>query len=206
MHVTPDVRFSIAQGNEFTNVADVQGYAEELFTLLVQIAQWLALARGHAAVHLFCDICRLFFLSGVDVSDTAQTDFCAYLLATEVWADESARSDTLLAGVTAEPEDSGIVGAVGHGNDQLERVLMGAESLLIVWGMIVVVAPSRAWQRVGSRDGHAGGGRVALIYLLPLSRSGLDFVVRLMLLKGKKDLRRNKASIVREGVPGYLQM
>lgn len=33
--------------------------------------------------------------------------------------------------------------------------------------------------------------RVTLIYLSPLSRSGLGYVVRLMLLKGQRDLRGN---------------
>lgn len=134
MHVTPDVQFSIAQGNEFVNVADVQGYAAELFTLLVQIAQWLALARGHAAVHLFCDFCRLFSLSGVDVSDAVQIASCEHLLAMEVWSDQSARSDPLSAGYAAESKDSGMVGAVGHGDDQLGRVLMGVESLFFRLG------------------------------------------------------------------------
>lgn len=130
MRVVPDVQFSIAQGNEFANAGpDVQGYAAELFTLLVQIAQWLALARGHAAVHLFCDICRLFSVSGVDDSNAAQTAFCAHLLAMEVWPGESGRSDPRSAGFAAGSYDLGLVGAAGHGNSQLGRILIGVESL-----------------------------------------------------------------------------
>jgi hypothetical protein len=47
--------------------------------VLLQIAQWLALARGFPAVHLFCDIARLFAIYGVDVANAVQIELCKHL-------------------------------------------------------------------------------------------------------------------------------
>ncbi|KAJ6101939.1 hypothetical protein N7486_004366 [Penicillium sp. IBT 16267x] len=50
-----------------------------LLNLLVQVAEWLALARGFPAVHLFTDICRLFTVYGVDVANATQVRFCKFM-------------------------------------------------------------------------------------------------------------------------------
>lgn len=47
--------------------------------VLIRISQWLALARGFPAVHLFCDIVRLFTIYGVDVANAVQVEFCKHL-------------------------------------------------------------------------------------------------------------------------------
>ncbi|KAJ5601077.1 hypothetical protein N7510_010611 [Penicillium lagena] len=48
----------------------------KILTLLVRTSQWLALARGLPAVHLFYDVTRLFTIYGVDVANATQIDFC----------------------------------------------------------------------------------------------------------------------------------
>lgn len=48
--------------------------------LLVQVTEWLALARGFPAVHLFIDICRLFNVYGVDVANATQVRFRKFLV------------------------------------------------------------------------------------------------------------------------------
>lgn len=51
-----------------------------MLTVLVRTAQWLALARGFPAVHLFCDITRLFTIYGVDVANATQVEYCKLLI------------------------------------------------------------------------------------------------------------------------------
>ncbi|KAJ5807812.1 hypothetical protein N7474_009081 [Penicillium riverlandense] len=51
-------------------------YESKILTLLVRTAQWLALARGLPAVHLFYDVTRLFTIYGVDVANATQIGFC----------------------------------------------------------------------------------------------------------------------------------
>ncbi|KAJ5106279.1 hypothetical protein N7456_002954 [Penicillium angulare] len=50
-----------------------------ILNFLVQIAEWLALARGFPAVHLFIDMVRLFTSYGVDVANATQVQYCRFI-------------------------------------------------------------------------------------------------------------------------------
>lgn len=53
------------------------GGDEKLFNLLLKTALWLSVARGLAAVHLFCDVARLFTARGP--SQVAGEDYVSFL-------------------------------------------------------------------------------------------------------------------------------
>ena len=69
-------------------------YGEGL-SLLVQIAEWLAIARGYPAVHLFCDIVRLFTVYGVDVANATQVEFCNHLLNCQITEEDPAQHSVI---------------------------------------------------------------------------------------------------------------
>ncbi|KAL4904568.1 hypothetical protein BDW74DRAFT_185495 [Aspergillus multicolor] len=56
---TPRLSAEEADKNDLANW-NSQGVGDELIELLLKTALWLSLARGLAAVHLFCDVARLF--------------------------------------------------------------------------------------------------------------------------------------------------
>lgn len=78
-NIMPPVCVSSNLGFEFDNADIILRREGRILSLLVQIAQWLALARGFAAVHLFCDIVRLFSVHGVDIGNKAQVEICKQL-------------------------------------------------------------------------------------------------------------------------------
>ncbi|KAJ5179192.1 hypothetical protein N7492_002402 [Penicillium capsulatum] len=67
-----------------------RAYREELGHL-GQIARWLALARGFPAVHLFCDVVRLFTLYGIDVTNATQVRFVRFLTSKLLSDDDQAQ-------------------------------------------------------------------------------------------------------------------
>ena len=75
----PSVTFSTKPELELQQIADISHHNYQTMVVLLQIAQWLALARGFPAVHLFCDIARLFTIYGVDVANAVQIEFCKHL-------------------------------------------------------------------------------------------------------------------------------
>lgn len=75
----PPVQVSSNLAFEFDNVDMIRCHGGRILCLLVQIAQWLALARGFAVVHLFCDVARLFSTHGVDLGSKAQVEICKQL-------------------------------------------------------------------------------------------------------------------------------
>lgn len=86
----PPVRVSSNLGCEFDNVDTIHPILRregKILTLLVQITQWLALARGFSAVHLFCDITRLFSIHGVDFGNKAQVEICQQLTKFQLMCD-----------------------------------------------------------------------------------------------------------------------
>ncbi|KGO52407.1 hypothetical protein PEX2_110490 [Penicillium expansum] len=75
----PQVLVSTKPGIELAYITDLEHYDDQIMVILVRISQWLALARGFPAVHLFCDIVRLFTIYGVDVANAVQVEFCKHL-------------------------------------------------------------------------------------------------------------------------------
>ena len=66
---------------------------EKLFKMLVKTALWLAMARGLAAVHLFCDVARLFTShEPSSEANKAYIDFPRRL--TQIRANDGSQSDT----------------------------------------------------------------------------------------------------------------
>ncbi|KAK1145911.1 hypothetical protein N8T08_003857 [Aspergillus melleus] len=66
---------------------------EKLFKMLVKTALWLAMARGLAAVHLFCDVARLFTShEPSSEANKAYIDFLRRL--TQIRANDGSQSDT----------------------------------------------------------------------------------------------------------------
>ncbi|KAI9372798.1 hypothetical protein BJX61DRAFT_533687 [Aspergillus egyptiacus] len=56
------------------------GVENEIFDLLLKTAMWLSIARGLPAVHLFCDVARLFVLNGPqEKADDEYRCFLTYL-------------------------------------------------------------------------------------------------------------------------------
>ncbi|OQE02594.1 hypothetical protein PENSOL_c002G10975 [Penicillium solitum] len=75
----PAVLISSQPGIELARITDLDHYDDQIMVILIRIIQWLALARGFPAVHLFCDIVRLFTIYGVDVANAVQVEFCKHL-------------------------------------------------------------------------------------------------------------------------------
>lgn len=75
----PAALVSTQPGVELACITDLEHYDDQIMIILVRISQWLALARGFPAVHLFCDIVRLFTIYGVDVANAVQVEFCKHL-------------------------------------------------------------------------------------------------------------------------------
>jgi hypothetical protein len=75
----PTVLVSSQPGIELARITDLDHYDDQIMIILIRISQWLALARGFPAVHLFCDIVRLFTIYGVDVANAVQVEFCKHL-------------------------------------------------------------------------------------------------------------------------------
>ncbi|KAJ5509701.1 hypothetical protein N7527_011844 [Penicillium freii] len=75
----PTVLVSSQPGIELACIIDLDHYDDQIMIILIRISQWLALARGFPAVHLFCDIVRLFTIYGVDVANAVQVEFCKHL-------------------------------------------------------------------------------------------------------------------------------
>ncbi|KAJ6190899.1 hypothetical protein N7519_000920 [Penicillium mononematosum] len=75
----PAALISTQPGIELACITDLEHYDDQITILLIRISQWLALARGFPAVHLFCDIVRLFTIYGVDVANAVQVEFCKHL-------------------------------------------------------------------------------------------------------------------------------
>ncbi|EKV11428.1 hypothetical protein PDIG_50650 [Penicillium digitatum PHI26] len=75
----PKVLISTQPGIELACITDLEHYDDQIMITVVRISQWLALARGFPAVHLFCDIVRLFTIYGVDVANAVQVEFCKHL-------------------------------------------------------------------------------------------------------------------------------
>ncbi|KAH8431756.1 uncharacterized protein LDX57_009408 [Aspergillus melleus] len=66
---------------------------EKFFNMLVKIALWLAMARGLAAVHLFCDVARLF--TSHEPSKEANKAYINFLRRlTQIRANDGVRSNT----------------------------------------------------------------------------------------------------------------
>lgn len=59
----PLVILSTEEATELRHITDLydydDSYGDEMMIVLVRVAQWVALARGFLAVHLFCDMARL---------------------------------------------------------------------------------------------------------------------------------------------------
>lgn len=72
-------QISSQPGIELACITDLDHYDDQIMIKLIRISQWLALARGFPAVHLFCDIVRLFTIYGVDVVNAVQVEFCKHL-------------------------------------------------------------------------------------------------------------------------------
>lgn len=83
----PPVQVSSNLAFEFDNAEICMRGDGRILCLLVQIAQWLALARGFTAVHLFCDLARLFSTRGVDLGNKAQVEVCKQLTRFELLCD-----------------------------------------------------------------------------------------------------------------------
>lgn len=75
----PAVLISSQPGIELARITDLDHYDDQIMVILIRISQWLALARGFPAVHLFCDIVRPFTIYGVDVANAVQVEFCNHL-------------------------------------------------------------------------------------------------------------------------------
>lgn len=75
----PAVLISSQPGIELARITDLDHYDDQIMVILIRIIQWLALARGFPAVHLFCDIVRLFTIYGLDVANAVQLEFCKHL-------------------------------------------------------------------------------------------------------------------------------
>lgn len=75
----PTVLLSSQPGIELVRITDLDHYDDQIMILLIWVSQWLALARGFPAVHLFCDIVRLFTIYGVDVANAVQVEFCKHI-------------------------------------------------------------------------------------------------------------------------------
>ncbi|CAG8893231.1 unnamed protein product [Penicillium egyptiacum] len=75
----PATLISTQPGIELACITDLDHYDDQIMIVIVRISQWLALARGFPAVHLFCDIVRLFTIYGVDVANAVQVEFCKQL-------------------------------------------------------------------------------------------------------------------------------
>ncbi|KAJ5139561.1 hypothetical protein N7448_002969 [Penicillium atrosanguineum] len=86
-NIMPQVQVSSNLAFEFDNAYICMRRDGRILHLLVQIAQWLALARGFTAVHLFCDVARLFSTHGVDIGNKAQVEICKQLTRFELLCD-----------------------------------------------------------------------------------------------------------------------
>ncbi|KAJ9490799.1 hypothetical protein VN97_g2466 [Penicillium thymicola] len=75
----PTVLVSSQPGIELACITDLDHYDDQIMIILIRSSQWLALARGFPAVHMFCDIVRLFTIYGVDVANAVQVEFCKHL-------------------------------------------------------------------------------------------------------------------------------
>ncbi|KAJ5654616.1 hypothetical protein N7490_001619 [Penicillium lividum] len=75
----PTVQVSENLGHDIDNEV-IRTENGQLLNMLVQLAEWLALARGYPAVKMFTEITRLFTVLGVDLANAPQVELCKYLI------------------------------------------------------------------------------------------------------------------------------
>lgn len=167
----PPVQITKNYGTEFDDNPDLtMGYQGQILALLVQVAQWLALARGYAAVHLFTDTVRLFTMVGVDVANATQVEVCKYLIAEQLWPDGVGNSSSVLRESERARCGSTLIQGVMETSRALGQRLIEVDTLLhrddesISWDIPLQLLKWVRWgdQRSLALDTPFGGGRVTL--------------------------------------------
>ncbi|KAJ5278734.1 hypothetical protein N7478_004106 [Penicillium angulare] len=79
LNYMPKPNVTKSMGYYLGSIIVPQTLEESLLNFIVQIAEWLALARGFPAVHLFIDMVRLFTSYGVDLANATQVQYCRFI-------------------------------------------------------------------------------------------------------------------------------